>query len=513
MRNRGQASVGLSLGLSVAMMAGSFYASRSAERAMRENNRANLESLKGFYSLEITAWHSWAAIQGNPSSPAAQSRQVASMPAAMPSSTSDTSQYAPGSYTDGTPLGINATRALDPSHELIASRSLTGMSYWSSPDASSKFCGAFSTDSSSGLRNCLSVATVAPPSDPPVWNCPVAQRNYGIGDGPFVMDGLYRGCAAAAPTYNIEMSTWGLCPSGMAPYGLDDGHWAISSCAPLPNPDILTGPVYNRTGGYCAANEIIVGGYNTGPYHYCQAINTARYRLGEQDHVPQYYSASYSTPYDELGLPVAIAYGFQRIFYPSWPGIPGNWNTRAWDKDGCVNLPYGALNTYKNGKYCNSARSRVLQYIGAPGDPPFGTPVKMFPDCSALTGNGVTVTAVGGNTVCEPPLTTARPNISFEVTKETSPYQWVTGQISVAKNSYVRLRWNVTGSNLVNCFLDGPSFDGWSTNNGNWRTPQITASTSFSLFCHWRTPGRNMNGASVTRVGGMDTRTISIVVP
>lgn len=350
--------------------------------------------------------------------------------------------------------------------------------------------------------------STAPP-DPPVWQCDPAQRNYGHGDGPYVADGMYRGCAGSGSQMNIDMSTWGTCPPGMAPYGLDDSRWTIGSCAPLPMPDILVGNPVQRAGGPCQANEVIVGGYGDGPYNVCQAINTTRYRLGEQQHTSTYYnSGTYRGPFDETGLPVAIVYSFQRMYYSAWPGL-GPYETTWWDRDGCVNLPYGSLSTYKNGKYCGDIRSKVLQWAGAPGDPPLGTPVKMFPDCSGLVGGGTRVAALGSNPGCIAPTSGARPTVTMEVTRDVNPNVWQSS-VTISRGQRARIRWS--SSNVTGCFVDGPGLDGWSNGNNNWQTPVLTASTSYSVFCKWQTPGTGMNNQSRNMTAGQEIRSVTIYV-
>ncbi len=58
------------------------------------------------------------------------------------------------------------------------------------------------------------------------------------------------------------------------------------------------------------------------------------------------------------------------------------WNVlqqNLFGSDGCSGFPYGALFVSQTGKHCDDMRTRQVLYNGqGPGDPPAGSPVKMF---------------------------------------------------------------------------------------------------------------------------------------
>lgn len=75
---------------------------------------------------------------------------------------------------------------------------------------------------------------------------------------------------------------YGRCPSNFAAVTTSNGAAYSFICCPLPSSDILTGAVTSRTNS-CGANELMVGSdysdKSTATIQ-CQAINTAKYKLG-----------------------------------------------------------------------------------------------------------------------------------------------------------------------------------------------------------------------------------------
>ena len=165
--------------------------------------------------------------------------------------------------------------------------------------------------------------------------------------------------------------------SDIVPFGIN----LIGNCCPLPHDDILTDE-HVRVSDACPPGYVVTGGGtfslcdNCEKFMKCTKINTKRYQLG-----PQRSGVAWGV--DSRGvyfwkerkrikrkeLPVAIRFGVSRrsrwIFEPA----------------GCVGDPMGSIPVRKTSKRCKGIFFRQLQYVGLIGDPPAGTPVKMFPDC------------------------------------------------------------------------------------------------------------------------------------
>ncbi len=72
-------------------------------------------------------------------------------------------------------------------------------------------------------------------------------------------------------------------------------------------------------------------------------------------------------------LPVAMRYSIGRI------------NKHWWQHGGCIGYPWGSILVQKHGKGCPDFQFSQLQYRGKAPDPPAGTPVQLFPNCSSLS--------------------------------------------------------------------------------------------------------------------------------
>ena len=110
----------------------------------------------------------------------------------------------------------------------------------------------------------------------------------------------------------------------------------------------------------------------------CTKINTKRFRLGppaktlrlgfQADFDHWFYSSTFTS----MGrIPIALRYGLSR---------EGRY---TFSTGGCIGYPWGSLLTGKMHKYCG-LEFRSLEYAGQAGDPPAGTPVKLYPDCISL---------------------------------------------------------------------------------------------------------------------------------
>ena len=180
------------------------------------------------------------------------------------------------------------------------------------------------------------------------------------------------------------------CPDGYAFYGAQElgrpNHnpeesVILGTCCRLPNPDILLSERSSASGS-CPENFVAVGAesYNqvAGVINrmQCQRINTERYQLGPRSG-GQYWGVGASMPrfqrtLSESEIPTAIRYGVSRS------------SLDGYSSEGCLGKPIGSLVVGK-AKGCSEQLYQELQYRGLAGDPPAGTPVKMFPDCQQIS--------------------------------------------------------------------------------------------------------------------------------
>lgn len=168
------------------------------------------------------------------------------------------------------------------------------------------------------------------------------------------------------------------------------------SCCPLPAGVLTEEHVWNTdrcpegfvATGSRAERQVYFEGDNWRPavaewekiLHYmrCTKINTARFQLGpvaetltvglRRDFPRKLHEVRMTS---ESRIPVGIRYGVTR---------DGKYSFEA---GGCLGLPWGSLLTAKFDKFCG-IEFRPLQYTGAPGDPPAGTPVQVVPDCLSI---------------------------------------------------------------------------------------------------------------------------------
>lgn len=199
----------------------------------------------------------------------------------------------------------------------------------------------------------------------------------------------------ACISYNPSRNEWGeefhTCAPGYASYGVADSGGkerdgsmipAVQYCCPVPSPDILTKEeIYVEK--ICPENYVATGskldfskGEFTIQYMRCTKINSARYKLGDT-HGALYFGNGFagwqaSERIDREDIPAGLRFGIGR-------------NSKdRWAEEGCVGYPYGSMLTEKHSKYCGGFLFRELQFTGLPGDPPAGTPVKMFADCNQV---------------------------------------------------------------------------------------------------------------------------------
>lgn len=193
---------------------------------------------------------------------------------------------------------------------------------------------------------------------------------------------------------NWEERTAHLCPINYAIVGLDDqisvsgpiqNSFFSGECCPLPAGDILTSESTLEF-ARCPDDTVITGSIDEGPKDNkpftkirCTRINTNRYKLAAP--VPGSYWGigsgihSYAEKHaiKISDVPAAIRSSIGRR------GFSG------WDTDGCIGYPPGSLVSSRSKGPCSDVEFRELQFRGIGDDPPEGTPVKMFPECTRIS--------------------------------------------------------------------------------------------------------------------------------
>lgn len=148
-------------------------------------------------------------------------------------------------------------------------------------------------------------------------------------------------------------------------------------CCPLPSDDILTDEHLYFEQETCPDQYVATGAGGDCEDKCtmrCTKINTKRYKLGPE-------KVAYYVKFADAGrlfgqgrtkrvfwenLPQALRYGINRTKHDLWAS------------DGCLGVSLGSLLTRKNQKRCDGFFYRELQYLD-------GVPVKMFPDCEAIS--------------------------------------------------------------------------------------------------------------------------------
>lgn len=155
------------------------------------------------------------------------------------------------------------------------------------------------------------------------------------------------------------------------------------SCCPLPAEDILLeSEKKSIQGETCPQGYVVTGGRDKTCEDcdytlVCTKINTRRYQLAASEAGVAWGVSSsdwkVAERIDRADLPLAIRYGIGR--------------TSRWRfaKSGCVGRTPGSLFVGRTSKHCKDYLFRQLQFAGSAGDPPKGTPVRMFPVCDLLS--------------------------------------------------------------------------------------------------------------------------------
>ncbi len=208
-----------------------------------------------------------------------------------------------------------------------------------------------------------------------------------LAHGPKVCIGynpLHRGSGSNLGKWNASGIN---CPRGFAFYASSEGDRRgpacsplFAQCCPLPDEDILLDE-HEWTDAACKDGWVITGADNNGSFECrshirCTKIDSRRYTLGpSRDGV--YWGAGLSSR--NQGETVAVSEIPEAIRY----GIIRSGRSHVW-VDGCLGKPFGSLLTTRGSNKCYEAKFRQLRYTGAPGDPPPGTPVTMYPSCRLL---------------------------------------------------------------------------------------------------------------------------------
>ncbi|MBY0370346.1 DUF1554 domain-containing protein, partial [bacterium] len=157
LQNRGQTSVLLALGLSVALLGTTIGVSKIVERKNRQAATENVGDLNGFYSMETVAWH--ARVLSETGALSSGTRASTSMSTEMAPSLYASDTYQPGSYVAGQPIDVAATQAFDSARLTISQRASRNPEHWMAGSLPS-YCGSVENTQSGRWVRCL--ATVAP---------------------------------------------------------------------------------------------------------------------------------------------------------------------------------------------------------------------------------------------------------------------------------------------------------------------------------------------------------------
>ena len=179
---------------------------------------------------------------------------------------------------------------------------------------------------------------------------------------------------------------FGVCSPGYAYYSALEGDrrgpqfsQMNTPCCPLPADDILLDEHqwtrFSCPDGWLITGDRALDGEEVREVR-CTKVNSERYELGPST-AGLYWGDGLSgrnqgKHVSIFQLPEAIRFGVTRQSRNS------NW------VDGCIGFPFGSLLITKGNNKCRSSEYRELRYRGRPGDPPAGTPVKMFPDCELI---------------------------------------------------------------------------------------------------------------------------------
>lgn len=189
------------------------------------------------------------------------------------------------------------------------------------------------------------------------------------------------------------------CPPNHAIYGSDDAggeHKSgpgrhvpiVAACCPLPSDDILTPEHLYGVMESCPEGYIVTGATLPQCTDLCEMrctrINSARYRLGEEQSGAHWstigglVSGGFGGARRLLlsDVPPEIRRGLQRRSARMFDPSDTDTDRRRADEDGCVGVPFGSVLVAKTGKNCDMLRFRQLQMLD-------GTPVRMFPNCEA----------------------------------------------------------------------------------------------------------------------------------
>lgn len=198
------------------------------------------------------------------------------------------------------------------------------------------------------------------------------------------------------------------CPDGsayiaeVAVNGIESRNIPISpiggNCCALP-PDAFVG-VHHFVAGQCPDGFVVTGVrgmhitsmevVQDGPGTYflrCSLLNLDRYQLGPE--VLAFRITTVPLGFSRSGVLALLGY-FPHVT-TAWARIPagiryaiGRINRFGYEDTFCAGFPWGSLLVGRKENSACGFTHRELQYRGADGDPPQGTPVPMFPECDAI---------------------------------------------------------------------------------------------------------------------------------
>ena len=185
-------------------------------------------------------------------------------------------------------------------------------------------------------------------------------------DGPYVCVGYLPDSTSRKWGYAMD------CPIGYALISSTlNPHFMEGSCCRLPAADILTDKQFN-VNGRCPEGSIATG-FRRGEEIRCTEINKERYRLRREEPGVHWgfgtLQSRESKTVEKAGVPIAFRHALGRRQF------------QAWFEEGCVGFPWGSLLVSTSPVSCSESGYRLLEYLGAAGDPPAGTAVRIFPDC------------------------------------------------------------------------------------------------------------------------------------
>ena len=198
---------------------------------------------------------------------------------------------------------------------------------------------------------------------------------------------------------DAKSSSWGLPETGMCPkdylvlgavpggigwstsrYASDGSISLKVSCCPVPVADLLLDD-HLFEASHCAEGRVATGveyGVDESEQFRirCTKINSKRYQLGASTKGASWGMRStywkHAVRVMKRDIPAGYRHSLGRVSF------------EFWETSGCVSYPFGGVLVAKERKRCHDLYFREVQYTGLPGDPPSGTRVALYKDCSEV---------------------------------------------------------------------------------------------------------------------------------